>query len=241
MNYTYTQISKVGLLRTENEDSIGVFKLDNGLLTIVCDGLGGNNAGEVASQLAVDSIHDNFRNSLNDNYLEKIESSVQAANKTIYEKAISNSDLKGMSTTAEVLFIGDGRAFSGHIGDSRIYMFANNDLTQLTKDHSFVQKLVDEGILSEEEAEFHPNKNIITRALGDSIPVDVDTDTIDLDSQKDILFFICTDGVTGVIDNAELQEIFRSNDIDAISQEISDLVEERGAPDNFSFVLIKIV
>ncbi|MDO8550257.1 MAG: Stp1/IreP family PP2C-type Ser/Thr phosphatase [Ignavibacteria bacterium] len=239
MNLTYTTISKAGLIRTENEDSIGVFKIDNGLLTVICDGLGGNNAGEVASQLAVDTVHKHFKDSLRNNYLERIKSSVIEANKTIYEKAISHSDLKGMSTTIEVLFIKDDKAYWGHIGDSRIYIFADDKLTQITKDHSFVQRLVDEGVLSEEEAEVHPNRNIITRALGDSIPVEADLNTIELLPQKKVFFFVCTDGVNGVIDNNELEEIFRLNDINDISHKISNIVEERGAPDNFSFVLIK--
>jgi len=239
MNYTYTTISKVGLIRTENEDSLGVFKVDNGLLTIVCDGLGGNNAGEVASQLAVDTVYNHFKDTLKNNYLERIKSSVIEANKIIYEKAISNSNLKGMSTTVETLFIKDDKAYWGHIGDSRIYIFADNKLTQITKDHSFVQKLVDEGVLSKEEAEVHPNRNIITRALGDSIPVEVDLNIVEIQSQKEVFFFVCTDGVNGVIDTNELEEIFKMNDINNISHKISNLVEERGAPDNFSFVLIK--
>src|SRR4030065_2938860 len=107
MNYTYTTISKVGFIRTENEDSLGVFKIDNGLLTIVCDGLGGNNAGEVASQLTVDIVYNYFKDSLSDNYLERIKSSVIEANKIIYNKATSDSDLKGMSTTIEIIFIKD--------------------------------------------------------------------------------------------------------------------------------------
>ena len=239
MDYTYTTISIVGFIRTENEDSLGVFKIDNGLLTIVCDGLGGNNAGEVASQLAVGIVYNHFKDSLKNNYLERIKSSVIEANKIIYNKATSDSDLKGMSTTVEIIFIKDNRAYWGHIGDSRIYIFVDDKLTQITKDHSFVQRLVDEGILSKEEADVHPNRNIITRALGDTIPVEVDLNIIDIHPQKEVFFFVCTDGVNGVIDNKELQEIFKLNDIDNISHKISNLVEERGAPDNFSFVLIK--
>jgi protein phosphatase len=241
MNCTYITISKEGLIRTENEDSLGVFKIDNGLLTIVCDGLGGNNAGEVASQLAVDTVYKHFKDSLRDNYPERIKSSVMEANNTIFEKAHSNSDLQGMSTTVEILFIKDNKAYWGHIGDSRIYIFVDDKLTQITKDHSFVQRLVDEGVLSEKEAEVHPNRNIITRALGDSIAVEVDMNIVEIPSQKEVLFFVCTDGVSGVIDNNELEGIFRLNDINYISLKISDLIEERGAPDNFSFVLIKII
>ncbi len=239
MNYTYTTISRVGLIRTENEDSLGVYKVDNGLLIIVCDGLGGNNAGEVASQLGVDTVYKHFKNSNNNNYLERIKSSVTEANKAIFEKATSDSALNGMSTTIETLFIKDNKAYWGHIGDSRIYYFEGSKLKQITKDHSFVQKLIDEGVLSKEEAEVHPNRNIITRALGDSIPVEVDLNSISIDSKKEVFFFVCTDGVNGVIDNNELERIFKLNDINNISHKVSNLVEERGAPDNFSFVLIK--
>ncbi len=237
MNFIYTTISKVGLIRSENEDSLGVFKVDSGLLIIVCDGLGGNNAGEVASQLAVDSIYNHFRNSPGDNYIEKIKSSMIETNKVVYEKANSDFNLNGMSTTAEVLFIKDNKAYIGHIGDSRIYISTDNKLKQLTKDHSFVQKLVDDGVLSEKEAEFHPNRNIITRALGDSNTVEADVKEFDIQPGKDIFFFVCTDGVNCVADNGELQEIFELNDMNKIAHDITELIEERGAPDNFSFVI----
>lgn len=240
MNLTYTTISRTGFIRKENEDSLGVFKIDNGLLTIVCDGLGGNQAGEVASQLAVDTVYDHFKDSSENNYSERIKSSITEANRIIREKAASRFDLAGMLTTVEVLFIKDSKAYLGHIGDSRIYIFKDDNLTQLTKDHSYVQKLVDDGILSQEEAEFHPNKNIITRALGEHIPVEIDLDIVDIKPDGKVFFFVCTDGVNGVIDNKELETIFRLNEIDDISHKISNLVEQRGAPDNFSFSLIKI-
>lgn len=239
MNYTYTTISKTGLVRTENEDSLGVHEVDGGLLAIVCDGLGGNNAGEVASQLAVETIHKYFKEFTKNSYPDRIKLSLIEANQIIFEKASSDSALNGMSTTVEILFIKDDKVYCGHIGDSRIYMFADNKLTQITKDHSFVQKLVDEGVLSEKEAEVHPNRNIITRALGDNNIVETDLNEIFLTPSQEVLFFICTDGVSGVIDNTELENIFRLNDINDISHKISNLVEERGAPDNFSFVLIK--
>ncbi len=237
MDFKYITTSEVGQIRTENEDSLGVFKVDGGLLIIVCDGLGGNNAGEVASQLAVDSIYNHFRNSPGDNYIEKIKSSVTETNKVIYEKASSDTKLNGMSTTAEVLFIKKDKAYIGHIGDSRIYKFTDNKLEQLTKDHSFVQKLVDDGVLSEKEAEFHPNRNIITRALGDSNIVEADVKVFDIQYGEDIFFFACTDGVNCVADNEELQDIFELKDMNKIAHDISELIEERGAPDNFSFVI----
>jgi PPM family protein phosphatase len=238
MNFIYTTVSKVGLVRTQNEDSIGVFKTDDGILAIVCDGLGGNNAGEIASQLSVDTIYNNFNESDQPDHLERIRESYNKANKAVYDKSVTDSELDGMSTTAEVLFIKDDKAYLGHIGDSRIYMFSNNKLQQITKDHSFVQKLIDDGILSPEEAFLHPNRNIITKALGDGGAVEVDLDKIDIDSGSEYFFFVCTDGVTCTIENNELEEIFKLSDIHIISRRITSIVEERGAPDNFSFVIL---
>jgi PPM family protein phosphatase len=238
MNFIYTTVSKVGLIRSENEDSIGVFKTGDGILAIVCDGLGGNNAGEVASQLSVDTIYDNFKGSDQPDYIERIKDSYDKANKIVFEKSVSDPGLNGMSTTAETLFIKDDKAYWGHIGDSRIYLFSNNKLEQLTKDHSFVQKLIDDGVLSDEEAFFHPNRNIITRALGDGGVIEVDLNNMDINTGMEYFFFVCTDGVTCIIENKELEEIFKLSDIHIISRRISTIVEERGAPDNFSFVIL---
>ncbi len=240
MHYSYKTISKVGQIREENEDSIGVYEIDKGLLIIVCDGLGGNNAGEVASRLAVETVYNHFKNSNDENYSDKIKAAITEANKIIYRKALSASKLNGMSTTIEVLFLKNNNAYLGHVGDSRIYLFSDNVLKQLTKDHSLVQKLIDEGVLSHKEAEVHPNKNIITRALGDFAPVEPDIDFIKLEAGKNFLFFACTDGVNAVINNNKLQEIFLLNEIDKISEKISEVVEKGGAPDNFTFAIIKI-
>ena len=241
MNSIYTTVSKVGLIRTENEDSIGVFKTDEGILAVVCDGLGGNKAGEVASQLTVDVIYDCFTKSGQSDYLDRIKASFLEANKAVYEKSVSDSNLSGMSTTAEALFIKNNTACWGHIGDSRIYLFTNNKMEQVTKDHSLVQKMIDEGVLSSEEAFLHPNRNIITRAIGDSGVIEIDLDKLEINPEDEIFFFVCTDGVTCVIEDNELEEIFKLSDIHNISRRISSIVEERGAPDNYSFVIISNV
>jgi serine/threonine protein phosphatase PrpC len=241
MNSIYTTVSKVGFIRPGNEDAVGVFKTEGGTLAIVCDGLGGNNAGEVASQLSVDIIYESFRENNQTDYLERIKSSFMEANKAVYERSVSESKLDGMLTTAEVLFIKDDKAYWGHIGDSRIYLFTNNELQQLTKDHSLVQKMIDDGILSTEEAFLHPNRNIITKALGDSGPIEVDLDKFNIQLKDENFFFVCTDGVTCVVDDNELEEILKLSDIHNISRRITSIVEERGAPDNFSFVIISNV
>ena len=238
MKYKHTLVSKIGLKRVDNEDSVGVFEVENGLLAIVCDGLGGNKAGEIASQLTVETIHDVFKNQIENDYLVRIDKSITEANRIVLEKSSNDLELNGMATTAEVLFLKSDTAYWGHVGDSRIYNLRNNKLKQLTKDHSLVQKLVDEGYLTLKEAENHPNKNIIMRALGDSHAVDVDLSKLKLSQRDDFKFFICTDGVTAVLGDSDLMDILKLKDIDIIADKVCNLVEERGAPDNYSFVLI---
>lgn len=236
MNYKYFSVTNIGLKRLDNEDSLGVFEVDNGILAVVCDGLGGNNAGDIASQLSVSTVYDYFKTSAENDYLKRIKSAIIAANQSILDKASTSNDFKGMATTIEVLFLLGNFAYCGHVGDSRIYNFKNDKLIQLTKDHSLVQKLIDEGYLTSSEAEHHPNRNIIMRALGDNSTLEIDLKQIELNPQDEQLFFLCTDGVTTVVNDTELEGILIEHD--NVKETLSNLIEQRGAPDNFSYVVI---
>ncbi len=241
MKYIHLSLSKIGLKRLDNEDAVGVFEIDNGILAILCDGLGGNKAGEVASQLTIETVRNIFSEEDNTDSLSKIKQAIIESNNAIIKNANADFDLKGMATTAEVLYLKDDTAFWGHIGDSRIYLLKNSKLKQLTKDHSLVQKLVDEGYLTMKEAENHPNKNIIMRALGDNDNVEIDLSKQKINATDDVKFFLCSDGVTTVIKDEELQNILSENDLKSVSKTLADLIEERGAPDNFSFIIISKV
>jgi protein phosphatase len=142
-----------------------------------------------------------------------------------------------MATTIEVLFLVENTAYYGHVGDSRMYYLQNGKLKQLTKDHSLVQKLIDEGFLTVDEAEHHPDRNIIMRALGDTSAIEIDLSKITLKSSDDSLFFLCTDGVTTVVKDNELEEILTNYDF--LKEKLSELINQRGAPDNYTFVCIK--
>ena len=238
MKFKYVTLTDVGLKRSDNEDSFGVFDVEDGLLVVVCDGLGGNKAGDVASKLAVQTIAKTFQNLSDTEYLERIKLSILEANKKVMEESNKDFDRKGMATTAETLFLKDDTAFWGHVGDSRIYYLKNNKLKQLSKDHSLIQKLIDEGYLTLKEAENHPNKNIIMRALGDSDNVEVDVSKMKINAADFGKFFICTDGVTTVVQNDELEKILNNDNVHYISEVIANLVEKRGAPDNYTFVII---
>ncbi len=239
MIYSYLSRTEVGLKRFDNEDAIGIQEINGGLLAIVCDGLGGNKAGEVASNLAIETVINDFIEIPNSiDWLEKIRISLSDANKAVYEKSISNFEYKGMATTAEVLFLKDDSAYWGHVGDSRIYLFKNNKIQKLTKDHSLVQKLLDEGYLTIKEAENHPNKNIIMRAVGEQPDIDIDLSKQKNNNNDQNKYFLCSDGVTAVINDEELQDILRNTDLEVISDTLYKLIIERGAPDNFSFIII---
>ena len=238
MSFRYITQSNTGLKRDDNEDALGVYEIEDGLLVIVCDGLGGNKAGEVASNLAVKTIASKFKETNEKDILERLRSSVLEANKTVLEESNKDFDMKGMATTVEVLYLKDDNAYWAHVGDSRIYYIKGGKLKQLSKDHSLVQKLVDEGYLTLKEAEHHPNKNIIMRALGDNVSVEVDLSKLKISASDKGKFFLCTDGVTTVVKDSELEKILSGDNFDEMSDEISSLVEERGAPDNFSFVIL---
>lgn len=240
MKYKYTSLSKIGLKRSTNEDSIGVFELPEGLLIIVCDGLGGNKAGEIASSLSLESIHSNFISLDGQNYLERIKFSILKANELLTVKSSNNSNLSGMATTVEVLFLTERTAYWGHVGDSRIYFLKNGMLRQITKDHSLVQKLVDEGYLSLKEAKNHPNRNVIMRALGDNGKVEIDLSKQSFLPNDKAKFFVCTDGVTCVVSDVEIQNILNEKTLSLSSELLSKVIEERGAPDNFSYVIIDV-
>lgn len=238
MKYSHVSVSKTGLRRYENEDSFGVFELDDGLLTVLCDGLGGNRAGEVASSLTVETIYNSFSRSDKTDYLERIKDAIQAANRMIIEESNSTPAFKGMATTVEVLFLNSTTAYWGHIGDSRIYKYKDQKIKQLTKDHSLVQRLVDEGYLTLKEAENHPNRNIIMKALGDTSDVEADLSKLKLNTKDKFKFFVCSDGVTCVVNDEELEEMIGNDDAEMTAEKLSKLIEDRGAPDNYSFVII---
>jgi protein phosphatase len=237
MKYIYSSLSRTGLKRSLNEDYLGVFELEDGILVVVCDGLGGNKAGEVASRLTVESIYSSFSTSAEKDYLARIKNSIINANTHVNRISSSNREFKGMATTVEVIYIKDYVAYWGHVGDSRIYYLDNKKLKQISKDHSLVQKLVDEGYLTMKEAENHPNRNIIIRALGDNNDIDVDLSKLKFAPEDNAAFFVCTDGVTTVVNDSELEELL-SEYSDDTALTLSNVIEERGAPDNYSFVII---
>lgn len=236
LNYIYS--SRTGLRRNSNEDFVDVFEVEDGILAIVCDGLGGNNAGEVASKIAVSEIHEYFLHTTNEEYLERLVSAIQHANSVIARTAESSPEHKGMATTVVALYLDQQHVIWAHVGDSRIYYWDDRGTTQVTKDHSLVQKLLDDGYITVKEAEEHPHKNVIMRALGEKPSIQVDADVVSPDKTRRWKMLLCSDGVSNVMKKHELNELLKTDDLESLSKTLSALIEERGAPDNYSYVII---
>ena len=233
MRFNYRSISFPSINKSLNEDSVGIFNISDGLLIVVCDGI--NSA--LAGQLCVESVYNNFKSSTETDYLFRIRESIYSANDSILNYAKSNLENHGLATTADVLFLFNHNAYWGHIGDSRIYNMKNNNLHRITKDHSVIQKLVDEGFLTMNQAFNHPGKSAILGALGGSNQIHVDLSKMHLTNYDLHKFFICTDGVSNLISEEEIENRLRLKNIDMISKELEKLIRSRDPKDDFSFVI----
>ena len=235
--------SDVGMVRSGNEDSFFAHANKMGGLFIVADGMGGHAAGEVASEMAVQivsrelaDVHDLAGQAPRDLVAETIRN----ANRAIYERTINESDKQGMGTTVSVLMLSSSRWLIGQVGDSRVYLLRDGALSQLTKDHSYVQEQVDAGLLTPEQARYHPYSNVITRCVGAGEEVEADTFTGEF-RQGDV-FLVCSDGLTGMVDDRRLQQLLLSR---ASAGRIVDaLIAEanyRGGLDNVTAVVVQIL
>jgi PPM family protein phosphatase len=235
--FIFESVSQIGKVRQNNEDRIKINYIKEGLLAVLCDGLGGNNAGEVAADLCIEIINEYIANSKETDVLSKISNAVVEANQTIYSRGREADELANMSTTVEIVFIQNHTIFWGHVGDSRIYSFKNGKLKQITKDHSLVQKLIDEGQLSVAQAEVFPNKNVIVKAIGSHEKIIPDVSKVRFQANGRQKIFICSDGVHNVLSHNELEDML-SNKLVECKKKLINLIEKRGSPDNYSFIII---
>ena len=236
--------SDVGKSREINEDSFYITQdsLSNIQLFILADGMGGCNAGEIASRQAVacakSYIENNFVDTPKDkdSLVQLVASSMEYANMVVYEKSLENKDFEGMGTTLEVCLIYNNRAFIGHIGDSRIYRIRKNFIRKITQDHSYVQKLVQEGSITKEEAEYHPKKNMLMKTLGCN--AFVEPDVMVKGFQKGDTLIICSDGLTNMVNTQDIYKIV-DNNFELAPKELVDLANQNGGLDNITVITIK--
>ncbi len=247
MRLTSCAITDVGVKRTNNEDA---YLINDDLnLFVVCDGMGGHVGGEMASCIAVNTVEEVLtavetrqpRSSLEDATeatREKLRYAIRLAGKRIYEKASAEPEYKGMGTTVLVLLVEQGNAFVAHVGDSRAYLVRADTIEQLTEDHSLVNEKVRAGVLTAEEAKHHKLRNIITRSLGYQEEVDVDIQVRPV--RRDDLFLLCTDGLSNLVDPAEMGETVRTLPPQAAVRRLVDLACTRGGEDNITTLVTRI-
>jgi protein phosphatase len=223
-----------GRVRRRNEDS---FVLDPPVFA-VADGMGGAQAGEVASRLAAAAFRE-YHDADRMEPADRVEAIIQEANRRIYERARSDSEASGMGTTVTAAILTNGRVSIGHVGDSRAYRIRNGELEQLTEDHSLVADLMRSGRLTPEEADAHPQRSVITRALGTDADVDVDTVTVDVEPGD--LFLLCSDGLTTMVPEDEILRIVQEADtLDEAARSLVRAANSGGGEDNITVVLFKV-
>lgn len=232
----------IGRMRSSNQDSYAAGEFQNGVAwAVVCDGMGGNAGGNVASSTAVKSISDKITNSYREGMTSSsiknlLVTAITNANYEIYDMACGNSELSGMGTTVVAAIITEGTVYVAHAGDSRAYLISSDEIRQITKDHSLVQDMVEKGEITPDEARKHPSKNLITRALGVDEIIKIDFNVEDTDS--DDLLLICTDGLTNFVDTTEIFRIVSDNPHADIADTLVDIANENGGGDNITVVAV---
>ena len=241
----YWALTDPGCVRKQNQDAYKVEQLDqNTLLCVVCDGMGGAKSGNIASALAAEvfaqEVTASYMPSMDRAAIEQLLSSaVKLANFTVFDQSQSFEEFAGMGTTLAAMLVQGNRAVLANVGDSRIYLISQNQIYQLTRDHSLVQMMIDQGELTPQEGKSYPGKNMITRAVGTEATVQSDLFYLELE-QGDILF-ACTDGLTNLVDDQELLfEVVYNEDRLQCCQRLLQLALDRGAPDNVTCVLAQI-
>ncbi|MDW7662735.1 MAG: Stp1/IreP family PP2C-type Ser/Thr phosphatase [Bacillota bacterium] len=228
-----------GIKRNNNEDYYLIS--DHAKVFVVADGMGGYKAGEIASEIASKAIIGNIEDRILSGTFDfgyDIEEILMYASNEILAYVENNPDCKGMGTTVVVAHLKDNILYIANVGDSRCYAITENNVTQLTKDHSLVAELVKIGSISAEEAEMHPDKNIITSALGVDSKFEIYKSSYDINDYKYIL--ICSDGLSNMVTTDEILSIFKNHDFDEVSELLVQSANQNGGKDNITVVCIEL-
>ncbi|WP_321174487.1 Stp1/IreP family PP2C-type Ser/Thr phosphatase [Shouchella xiaoxiensis] len=237
-----TFLTDIGKIRSHNEDNGGIFSTDVGTLAVVADGMGGHSAGDVASRIATEVLEAEWQAVSNELTASEAETFLQNAfkhvNDAIYHYAKEHPECEGMGTTAIAALCTQEYTTVAHVGDSRAYVFDDKQLKQVTHDHSLVAELVRTGQISEEEADHHPRKNVVLRALGTEEQVKIDSYTLQSDLIR--VLMICSDGLSNKLKTSELQvEVEREDELSAIAKSLVARANDRGGEDNISIALVR--
>jgi PPM family protein phosphatase len=239
--------SDIGCVRKNNEDSFGYWEPEDdqlfvrkGRLAVVADGMGGYEGGQEASRLAVETLMAVYRNSDDSDPQQALVEALQAAHEQIRQYSFAHPELRGMGTTCTAAAIVQNGLYFVHVGDTRLYLIREGQITRVTRDHSYVGRLVESGMISPEEAETHPQRNILTAALGTNPEL-----IMDLPAQpaplrpKDVLL-ICSDGLWGLVRDPEILDTVDNKNVERAGRELIELARERGGPDNITVEILRL-
>lgn len=257
MKITSCGITDIGRKRQRNEDSYLVN--DKLRLYIVADGMGGHAGGEFASKIAVSTVEeilkgeDRVKSGVppqtyldsavpgedDDTEQDRLRDAILRAGNMIARRATEDPDLRGMGTTATVMFFMQDKGYIAHVGDSRAYCVRNSKITQITEDHSLVHEQLKSGLITEEEARTHQLKNIITRSVG--VQEEVEIDTVVWRVQAGDTYVLCSDGLSNMVADHEIQNVVNKMDLEPAARALVDLANEHGGEDNVTLILIKVL
>ncbi len=238
--------TNIGLKRAENQDRVWSGMVGTGekaYTVILCDGMGGEKAGSFASQMTVDVISkritEGFRPDISRNFIRNLLiTSVIAANSLVYDIAKTDSSKAGMGTTCVAAIVYNERAYIINVGDSRAYHIFDDKIQQITKDHTYIRRLIERGEITEEESKTHPDRNCITRAIG--AERNITPDYFELDLEKDHVLLFCSDGLHSYGDDREIADIIINNPISKGCDLLIDYALKKGGRDNVTVALISI-
>lgn len=239
--------SDIGCYRENNEDSFGYWEPEDdqefqrkGRLAIVADGMGGYEGGQEASRLAVDAIVSSYRDSDGAGPQEALKAAIQVAHEQIREYAFAHPHLRGMGTTCTTIAIVQHSLYYVHVGDTRLYLVRGGRIVQVTRDHSYVGRLVEAGMITREDAEKHPQRNILTAALGTSTDLIMDSPGTPEILQSGDVLVICSDGLWGQVHDPEILEALAGKSAEEAGSSLIQLARDRGGPDNITIEILRL-
>jgi protein phosphatase len=240
-------LSDVGCQRENNEDALSYWEPQSedqfrqkGRLALVADGMGGYEGGQEASRLAVDTIQDVYVRDPAIDPRDALLSGFRLAHERIRQYAEAHPEFQGMGTTCTAIALNDFRLYYAHVGDSRLYLLRGDTISRLTRDHSYVGRLVESGVLSSDEAEHHPQRHILTAALGAGGEMSADTPDSPMTLKSGDVLVLCTDGLWGLVQEAEILKLASSHDARTACAELVKLARQRGGPDNITLQVLRL-
>jgi PPM family protein phosphatase len=239
--------SDIGCLRQNNEDSFGYWEpeddqqfLRKGRLAVVADGMGGYEGGQEASRLAVETLVAVYRDFGGDDPQAALVEALQTAHEQIREYSFAHPELRGMGTTCTAAALVQDALYYVHVGDTRLYLIRDGQITRVTRDHSYVGRLVESGVISAEEAENHPQRNILTAALGTNPDLIMASPAQPEPLRPDDVLLICSDGLWGQVRDSEILDAVENKSAEQAGRQLIELARERGGPDNITVEILRL-